>query len=137
MLGITPYISFKGDCAAAIEFYKTALDAEVRFSQTYDGSPMAGMGEASHIMHCTIRVGGSEIMMCDDPNPAGVAAASNISLSVGVGDVAQANRYFGNLSDGGNVIMPLQKTFWAEAFGMVTDKFGVKWMVNCDGAEAR
>lgn len=132
MLGVNPYIAFKGDCSAAIEFYKSALNASVLFTQTYGESPMAGMGAPSNIMHCTIRVGDSTIMMCDDPNPAGVAGPGNISLAIGLNDAARAQQIFDNLAGGGTVIMPLQKTFWAEAFGMVTDKFGIKWMVNCD-----
>lgn len=132
MPNVNPYIAFKGNCGEAIEFYKAALDASVVFSQTYGDSPMAHMGAASNIMHCTIKIGDSTIMMCDDPNPDVVAASSNISLAIGLNDTALAKRMFENLADGGVVGMPLQKTFWAEAFGMVTDKFGIKWMVNCD-----
>lgn len=132
MPNVNPYIAFKGNCAEAIEFYKAALDASVVFSQTYGDSPMAGIGAASNIMHCTIKIGDSTIMMCDDPNPEGVAAPGNISLAIGLNDTARAKQMFDNLSDGGVVVLPLQKTFWAEAFGMVTDKFGIKWMVNCD-----
>lgn len=134
MIGVNPYIAFKGDCHAAIEFYKSALDAVVLFTQTYGDSPMAHMGAASNIMHCTIKVGDSTIMMCDDPNPEGVAASSNISLAIGLNDPARAKVIFDKLATAGSVTMPLQKTFWAEAFGMVTDQFGIKWMVNCDAA---
>lgn len=134
MPNVNPYIAFKGNCREAIEFYKSALDASVVFSQTYGDSPMAHMGAASNIMHCTIKVGDSTIMLCDDPNPAGVAASSNISLAIGLNDPARAKVIFDNLAAAGTVTMPLQKTFWAEAFGMVTDQFGIKWMVNCDAA---
>jgi PhnB protein len=132
MLGVNPYITFKGNCRAAIEFYKSALDAKVLFTQTVGESPMADMGPAENIMHCTIKVGDSTIMMCDDPSPDGAAVGGNISLAIGLNDPARAKELFGNLAKDGTVIMPLEKTFWAEAFGMLTDKFGVKWMVNCD-----
>jgi PhnB protein len=132
MLGVNPYIAFQGNCREAIEFYKSALDAEVLFTQTMGESPMPGMGPAENIMHCTIKVGDSKIMMCDDPRPEAAPSGGNIRLAIGLNDPERAKVLFGNLTQGGSVIMPLQKTFWAEAFGMVTDKFGIKWMVNCD-----
>jgi PhnB protein len=132
MLGVNPYIAFKGNCRAAIEFYKSALDAQVLFLQTMGESPMSKMGPADYIMHCSIKVGDSTIMLCDDPRPDAAAAGGNISLAIGLNDPARAKQLFENLAVEGAVAMPLQKTFWAEAFGMLTDKFGVKWMVNCD-----
>jgi PhnB protein len=132
MLGISPYIAFRGNCRGAIEFYRSALDAEVLFTQTVGESPMSDMGAAGNIMHCTIKVGDSTIMMCDDLRPESVAGGGNISLAIGLNDPERAKHVFGKLADGGSVVMPLEKTYWAEAFGMVTDKFGVKWMVNCD-----
>jgi PhnB protein len=132
MLGVSPYIAFKGNCRQAIEFYQTALGAEVLFTQTVGDSPMSSMGPAENIMHCTIKVGGSTIMMCDDPKPDPAAGNGNISLAIGLNDPERARQLFGSLAVGGTVIMPIEKTYWAEAFGMVTDKFGVKWMVNCE-----
>ena len=132
MLGVSPYIAFKGNCREAIAFYKSALDAEVLFTQTVGESPMANMGPAGNIMHCTMKVGGSTIMMCDDPRPGAEAAGGNISMAIGLDDPERAKQIFANLEKGGTVIMPLEKTYWAEAFGMVTDQFGIKWMVNCD-----
>jgi len=132
MLGVNPYVTFKGNCREAIEFYKSALDGKVVFVQTVGESPMKDMGPADNIMHSTIRVGDSPIMMSDDPRPDSPAASGNISLAIGLNDPERANQIFTNLAAGGSVIMPLAKTYWAEAFGMVTDKFGVKWMINCD-----
>jgi PhnB protein len=131
MLGVSPYISFKGNCQQAIEFYKTALDAAVLFTQTVGESPMSDMGPATNIMHCTLKVGDSTIMMCDNPRPEAATGEGNISLAIGLNDPERASQLFANLADGGSVIMPLEKTYWAEAFGMVTDKFGIKWMINC------
>ncbi|HYO84664.1 MAG TPA: glyoxalase/bleomycin resistance/extradiol dioxygenase family protein [Bryobacteraceae bacterium] len=132
MLGINPYIAYNGTCREAIEFYKQALGAEVLFTQTVGESPMSDMGPADNIMHCTMKVGDSTIMLSDDPRPDAAAAGGNISLSIGLNDPEQARQVFTTLADGGSVIMPLEKTYWAEAFGMLTDRFGVKWMVNCD-----
>lgn len=132
MLGVNPYISFKGDCREAIEFYKTALGAEVLFTQTIGESPMSDMGPADNIMHCTLRVGGSTIMMADDPSPGGAAEGGSISLAIGLNDPEQARRIFAKLEEGGSVLMQLEKTYWAEAFGMVRDQFGIRWMINCD-----
>ncbi|MEO8596225.1 MAG: VOC family protein [Candidatus Solibacter sp.] len=130
MLGVTPYINFNSTCREAIEFYKSALQAEVVFMQTYGESPMAGMASADLIMHCTIKVGDSVVMMCDSPQP--VPPGGNLSLTLGLDDPERAREIFDRLAEGGAVIMPLEKTFWAEAFGMVTDRFGVPWMVNCE-----
>jgi PhnB protein len=132
MLGINPYIAFNGTCREAIEFYKHALGAEVLFAQTFGESPMSDAGPADHIMHSTIKVGNSTIMMCDDPRVHAVRDGGNITLAIGLDDPPRARQIFENLSKDGSVVMPLEKTFWAEAFGMVTDKFGIKWMVNCD-----
>jgi len=132
MLGVNPYITFKGNCRKAIEFYKNALDAEVLFVQTVGESPMSNIGPPENIMHSTIKVGDSTIMMSDDPRPESPSGESNISLAIGLSDPERAKQLFANLTKDGAVIMPLQKTYWAEAFGMVTDKFGVRWMVNCE-----
>ena len=132
MLGVNPYIAFKGNCREAIEFYKSALDAQVLFTQTVGESPMSDMGPPENIMHCSIKVGDSTIMLCDDPRPDSPGAGGNISLAIGLNDPERAKQLFGKLSQDGMVMMPLEKTYWAEAFGMVTDRFGIRWMVNCD-----
>src|SRR3954454_7002203 len=121
MLKVTPYVAFKGNCRDAIELYKSALGAEVLFTQTVGESPMSNMGPAENIMHCTIKVGASTIMMSDDPTPSATAVGGGdkISLAIGLNDPEQAKRLFDNLAREGSVIMPLQKTYWAEAFGML------------------
>ncbi len=138
MLGIKPYIAFKGNCEEAINFYKKRLSAEVLFMQTYGESPLAGKGPDHKIMHCSIKIGDSVIMACDnvfeEHNP--TIVGNNISLSVGSSDVTQAESTFEKMSEGGTVIMPMQETFWAQRFGMLTDKFGINWMFNVDKPEA-
>lgn len=134
MIAVQPYIAFPGNCREAIEFYKEALGAEVLFTQTVGESPMPEMGPAQNIMHCTMKVGESILMMSDDMSPDGAPATPGIiSLTVGLNDPSKATGIFAKLAaDGGVVIMPLDKTYWAEAFGMLTDKFGIRWMINCD-----
>jgi len=135
MLKVNPYIAFKGNCREAIEFYKGALDAQVLFTQTVGDSPIPDMGPAANIMHCTLKVGDSTVMMCDDPKPGGGAAGGNISLAIGLNDPGRARKIFANLADGGTVVMPVEKTFWAEAFGVLIDRFGIQWMVNCEASK--
>lgn len=135
MTGVQPYIAFRGNCREAIDFYKSALGAHEIFSQTYGESPMPDMGKADGIMHATIQIGDTHVMMCDDFHSETYSTDGNISLAIGMNDVDKAKTYFANLSEGGKVTMPLEKTFWAEAFGMLTDKFGIKWMINCDAAK--
>jgi len=134
-LGVNPYIAFRGNCREALDFYKEALGAEELFSQTYGNSPMSEMGKPDAIMHATLKIGGSTVMFCDDFHSPNFTTGGNISLAIGLNDVEKAKEYFANLSEGGKVTMPLDKTFWAEAFGMLTDKFGINWMVNCDAPQ--
>lgn len=132
MNGVHPYIAFKGNCREAIDFYKKALRAEEVYVHTYGDSPMPDMGAPDQIMHCTIKVGDTHIMMCDDPRSDAVLSPGCISLAVGIDDANRARTVFVALAEDGTITMPIEKTFWAEAFGMLTDKFGINWMVNCE-----
>src|SRR5689334_16189242 len=135
MLGVNPYITFKGNCRQAIDFYRNALNAEVVFTQTVGESPMSNMGPPENIMHCTMKVGDSIFMLSDDPRPDAAGPGGNISMAIGLDDPGRAKQFFENLAQGGSVIMPIQKTYWAEAFGMLTDQFGIRWMINCEGPD--
>jgi PhnB protein len=136
MQGIKPYISFKGNCKQAVEFYKAKLGAELLFSQTYAESPMADKapGNGDKIMHCSFKIGDTVIMACDNvwENEFATVVGNNISLALGTNSVDDAEKTFAAMSDGSTVTMPLQETFWAERFGMLIDKFGINWMFNCD-----
>jgi PhnB protein len=129
---INPYITLKGNCKEALEFYQGALGAKVVYSQTFGNSPMPAGGIEDKILHATLDVEGSILMMSDDPSPGPEPEGGKISLAIGLNDPARAEELFGNLAVGGTVLMGLEKTFWAEKFGMVKDKFGVLWMVNCE-----
>ena len=130
MLGVKPYISFAGTCREAIDFYKNSLGATELFSQKWGETPHSVPGFEDKIMHATIQVGDTHIMMCDSPEE--VPTTGNISLAIGLDDKGKAKEFFDNLSNGGKVTMPLDETFWADAFGMCIDKFGIHWMVNCE-----
>ncbi|HEU0121286.1 MAG TPA: glyoxalase/bleomycin resistance/extradiol dioxygenase family protein [Bryobacteraceae bacterium] len=132
MLTVEPYIFYKGNCREAMEFYKSAVGAEILFSQTVGESPMSGMSDPNNIMHATIKIGNSTLMMSDNCEPGDVPTGTQISLAIGLRDTAKAKEIFDNLAEGGSITMPLEKTFWAESFGMLTDKFGVKWLINSE-----
>ena len=133
MDGIKPYLNFNGNCEAAITYYKDALGGEILFMQRYGDAPMEGCeGMENLVMHTTLKIGDSIIMASDCPPSQAATTGSNISLAIGTDKVDRAEEMFANLSDGANITMPIGETFWAERFGMLTDKFGINWMVNCD-----
>ena len=131
---IEPYLFFNGRCDEAIEFYRKALGAEVSMLMRYKESPeppppgMVPAGWDNKVMHSSLRVGNANIMASD-----GCSEGLNFqgfSLSLAVANETEAKRVFDALSDGGQVRMPLTKTFWSPCFGMVADRFGVGWMVT-------
>lgn len=130
---LRPYLFFSGRCEEALEFYKTALNAQVgmvlRFDESPDPTPpgMLQAGFERKIMHCDFRVGDLMVMAsdgCDD-----TSRFEGFRLALSVSTEADTDRYFAALADGGRVDMPLMKTFWSPRYGQVTDKFGVGWMV--------
>lgn len=129
---VEPYLFFEGRCEEALEFYRTALGAEVTLLMRYRESPDPGMcspGDEDKVMHANLRIGGATIM-ASDGRCQGPPVFSGFSLSLALTDKAEAERLYAALTDGGQIIMPLAETFWSPLFGMVTDRFGVMWMVN-------
>jgi len=131
---IQPYLFFSGRCDEALAFYKTVLGAQVDFLMRYKEAPeppppgMVPPGWENKVMHATFRVGASTLMASDGDGPGG--GFKGFSLSLTLPTEAEARRVFAALADDGKVIMPLGKTFWSPCFGMVTDKFGLGWMVT-------
>ncbi|MGY5958835.1 VOC family metalloprotein YjdN [Kosakonia sp. BK9b] len=134
---LSPYISFSGQCHQAIQFYQNALNAELTYKITFGEMPEPDADEGcaagqtfndSDIAHANLRIAGSEIMMSDGKQ--NDAACNGFTLSLATQDLAQGKAWFDALADSGHVTLPWQETFWAEGFGMVTDKFGIPWMVN-------
>ncbi len=131
---VEAYLFFNGRCEEAVEFYKKALGAEVAMLMRYKESPeplppgMVPPGWENKIMHTSLRIGNTTVMASD-----GCSEGTNFqgfSLSLSVANHAEAERVFTALTDGGQVKMPLTKTFWSPCFGMVADRFGVGWMVT-------
>ena len=133
---LQPYLAFDGECANALNFYKSCLGGEIVFAMTFGESPMASETPKewhSKIMHATYSVDGQSIMASDrPPNMPGPKGFSGFSLSVAYNDVAKGERTMKALAEGGQITMPFAATFWAKGFGMCVDKFGVSWMVNCE-----
>jgi len=136
-MNIQPYLFFSGRCEEALEFYCTAIGAEVEMVMRFNESPeplppgVLQEGFEAKVMHSSFRVGDAMIMAsdgCDDKT-----TFSGFSLALLVPTIADADRVFAALADGGQVQMPLAKTFWSPRYGMVQDKFGVSWMVMVPG----
>ena len=131
---VEPYLFFEGRCDEAIEFYRRALGAEVTMLMRYKDSPeppqpgMIPPGSENKVMHASLRVGDTTVM-ASDGRCSGKPGFQGLSLSITVSDAAAADRVFAALADGGQVRMPLTKTFFSPRFGMVADRFGVAWMV--------
>ena len=133
---IQPYLFFNGRCDEAIDLYQSALGAEVvmlmRHKDAPEPSPMPlPPGTENKVMHATLNIGGAIVMASDGMNN-GVTEFKGFSLSLAYPTEAEAQRAFSALADGGRIDMPLGKTFWSACFGMVTDRFGVQWMLSLD-----
>ena len=133
---IQPYLFFGGRCEEALNFYKSALRAEVQMLLRYNESPqpaqpgMLPEGWDNKVMHSTFRVGNSTLMASDGCGEAG--GFNGFTLSLNVANEEEAQRVFAALSEGGEIRMPLGKTFWSPCFGMVADRFGLGWMVGVE-----
>jgi len=136
---VQPYLIFNGRCDEALEFYRTALGAEVKALMRFKEAPepnMCGPQSAEKVMHSEFRIGGTTVMASDGMEYSGQPKFDGFSLALSAANDAEAARLFAALSDGGQVQMPLGKTFFASSFGMVSDRFGVGWMVVTAAAEA-
>lgn len=128
----TPYINFQGNAREAMEFYRDVLRGEITVMFSYGESPMAAdMPPESHdgIMHSTLVADGAEIMGADGPPREG-KGANNVQIALMVEEVDEAERIFAALSEGGEVSMEMQQTFWVERFGMCVDRYGIAWLIN-------
>jgi PhnB protein len=134
---LTAYLSFSGQCEAAFKFYEQSLGAQLGAIFRYAGSPMADTVPAEwgdKVMHGSVTIGG-QVLMGADVVADQYEAPKGFSLSLHMTSASDADRIFGELSEGGRVLVPIEKTFWAERFGMVVDRFGVPWMINCESAD--
>jgi PhnB protein len=132
---LNPYLNFDGQCEAAFKFYEKVLGGKIVF-MTHGDSPMAEQVPAawrSKIMHATLHAGDAVLMGTDSP-PEHYRKPEGLYVSLSVSKPEDAERIFSALAEKGAVTMPIQKTFWSARFGMLVDRFGIPWMVNCDQA---
>ncbi|MGW8369270.1 MAG: VOC family protein [Gammaproteobacteria bacterium] len=135
---LDPYIAFDGNCREAFEFYTKVLGAENEGLMTWAEGPHADDMPDDYrdkIMHGSIIVDGERIMGCDPPPGNTYEGIKGINQMISVDTPAEAERIFADLSEGGEITMPMDETFWALRFGMLVDRFGVPWMVNCGKPE--
>jgi PhnB protein len=136
---VQPYLFFDGRCDEALEFYKKALDAQVMTLVRFKDSPDPGMCmpgiDKNKVMHADVRIGETQLM-ASDGRCTGQPSFQGFALSLSVPTEAEADRRFAALAEGGQVQMPLGKTFYSPRFGMVTDRFGMMWMIIVQAAGA-
>ncbi|MFO0810098.1 MAG: VOC family protein [Gemmataceae bacterium] len=129
---VTAYLDFHGRCEEALEFYGKALGAQTVLVSRFGDSPDKSMmtpGTENKIMHATFRIGATTLM-ASDGRCTGEGGFKGISLTLDPPTIPEAERLFAALADGGQVMMPLTKTFWSPGFGMLTDRFGISWMIS-------
>ena len=130
---LNSYLNFNGQCQAAFKFYQQCLGGDIQAMMTWGDSPMADQVPPEwrdRIIHATLIVGETTLMGADAP-PDRYEEPRGFAVAIQVNDPADAERIFAALSQDGTVTMPLQQTFWTVRFGMLVDRFGIPWMVNC------
>ena len=132
-LTVQPYLFFDGNCAEAVAFYKEALGASAHVMRFGDSPVDVPPDHADRVMHATITLGNSVFFASDGMPNVPVDEGMRAHISIGTGDADEGAKLFRALSEGGTVTMAYEKQFWGDTFGMVTDRFGVKWMVNAAG----
>jgi PhnB protein len=131
---ITINLGFKGQCEAAFKLYEQCLGAEPGPIFRYAGSPMANDVPADwqdKIMHGSVKLG-DLVLMGGDVAPGQYEEPKGFALSIQITSIDDAERVFRELARDGRIVMPLEKTFWAERFGQLVDRFGVPWLINCE-----
>jgi PhnB protein len=132
---LTPYLNFDGRCLEAFEFYEKCLGGKITFKMKYGEAPMPAAqtppGMSGKILHATFALGDQLLQGADGPAEH-YRKPQGFSIALSLSDAPQSERIFAALAEGGAVGMPIQETFWALRFGMVTDRFGIPWMINCE-----
>jgi PhnB protein len=134
---VTPYLNFDGNCKEAMTHYERVLGGKIDTIMPYRGSPMeahAPPGGLDRIMHASLTFGDQKLLGSDAP-PGRYERPQGVWVSLHVDTAAEAERIWNDLASGANVVMPIDKTFWAERFGMLVDRYGTPWMVDCDAKQ--
>lgn len=139
MTNINVYLNFDGNCKEAFEFYKSVFGGEFSYITTFgemppqEGMPPLSEAEKNNIMHVSLPISTETVLMGSDQGgewAKDLKVGNNFSISINTDSIIESDRLFTDLSKGGKVSMPMEKTFWGDYFGMLTDKFGINWMVN-------
>ena len=133
---LVPYLYFDGTCAEAMRFYERTLGGTIDMLQTHAESPMAGRTapeNAHRVLHATLSVNGQHLMAADTFTDQPYEGMKGFSLALNYPTLAEGKPVFDALAAGGRIVMPLEKTYWADGFGMLVDKFGTPWAFNCGG----
>ena len=134
MMQLNPYLNFNGQCEAAFRFYEQCFGGRIIAMSPFEGSPMEAEVPPewrSKILHARMQVG-NVLLMGGDELPEDYEVPRGFNVTLGIDDPAEAEGVFAALAENGTMRMPLQETFWALRFGMVTDRFGIPWMINCE-----
>lgn len=134
---VSPYLAYNGQCEEAFKFYEKVLKGKITFMMKNSESPMAGQTPAdqqNRVMHASLQIEGSTIHGADAP-PQYYTKPGGFSVSISLKDAKEGERIFNELSRGGEVKMPFQKTFWSPGFGMFIDRYSIPWMVNVEGQQ--
>jgi PhnB protein len=137
---LSPYINFDGNCEEAFNFYKSVFGGEFGMVQKFNSMPPMGdhpipESEGNKIMHISLPISQETTLMGSDTSESfghRITFGNNFAISINTFSQGEADRLFNGLADGGQITMPIAKTFWNAYFGMLTDKFGIQWMVNYD-----
>ena len=130
---LNPYLHFNGQCEEAFKFYEKCLGGKITFMMPHEGTPVADQVPqewGKKILHATLNIG-EDVLQGADAHPNHYQNPQGFSVSISMKDPVEADRVFHALAENGTVQLPIQETFWAVRFGMVTDRFGIPWMINC------
>jgi PhnB protein len=131
---VNPYLFFNGQCEEAFKFYAKILGGKIEAMLPHAGTPAeqhVGPEWRDKIMHAKLAIGG-DVLMASDAPPGRQQQTGGYSVSLQIEQPAEAERIFDAFKEGGTVTMPLEKTFWAQRFGMLVDRYGTPWMINCE-----
>lgn len=137
MKQLNPYLTLFGNCKEALNFYKQCLDGKIVNLMPFEGSPFEVPEDYKNkVMHAEFKADGIMFMASDGMPDQSPVERSNIALSLNFSDLVEQEKVFNALAEGGTVTMALEDTFWGAKFGMLTDQFGIEWMLNCNTENA-
>jgi PhnB protein len=133
-MSLNPYLYFDGVCEEAFKFYEQCLGGKITLMMKYEGSPMASQapaGYATKILHAGLTLSDGLLEGCDAP-PGDYKRPQSFCVMFRPKDAAEADSAFNALAEGGSIQIPIAETFWARRFGMVVDRYGIPWLINCE-----